>query len=1107
MNVLIIFFLIIPLVGDLSLQATSFTTLTQAQEYAKIHPELVKPDNNDWLHPSFQSFHRKNKPNILQRLLMRLGISTKVWNDRAFENLLKNMIDRKNEFKGDFSERLNPEKGDTFVIWGDLLSAFHSLVRDLTFLQKKGIIDNELHISPHYYFIFDGNVIEGSPYILETLTLLLQLMKANPKQVIYTRGYNETEERWQNFEFMNELKLRFGEHTKRYKKLLQDLSKFFNSLPLALYLTQVVQKKVDVTVISSNEQISKRFDVQNLAALLQVKENRGFFYHNNQTIPPQKINLRAYITGEDRSISYHLTDGLTLIGAIQGAIRWMVFSSPTPRNQHLYKFYYDAFAQLHIADGMDQWTIALFNQKVPELKGFKKAAFYNLVTGHSIKAKKEGEDQKEDLFFGATMDLSKGASPIGKRVEEGLQLAFEKARTDAILPNIIPKLTTVNDEYTPQKTRTAIENFIEKDITMLLGSQGSATLESYLDLIEDEKILVLFPLTGAPEFRKPNLSHLVHYRGSYIREGEELIRYALKDLKARRIVIFYQDDAFGRGALEGARHALKEAGVTTFLEIPHERNVVNYAKQASQIIDFNPDTILFSTNTLAIRGLIRQMGVQYFIGKNLLGLSVYEDAFERFLKDKGLSFVLIRMVPDPAVSDLPIAKEYRKWANKYNLSYDKVAFEQFINANILFEILRKIEGPITKEKIIAAVENFKNYPFKGLTLTFNPKTRELSDTLWIDPGMGEWIKKSSWEEDKKGLSQLQEQLRFGSLMDLSKGIRAQGRAVKAGIELRLKQIPSNKDLPTISIVDDNYNPKITRQEIDKFIKQGITIIVCPVGSPTLESYLELVKQGKIMVLFPVTGAPIFRLPDLTNIVNLRASYTTEGELLAHYAIDQIKAKKIVLFYQNDAFGKGLLDAANAVLQAQGADYLAIAYERNTLNFKNQVQQINQYKPDTILFFSTTTAARNFLRQVGIQQVAQINMLGNSDMGEADFKQFMKETGIKFIYLNVVPNPVNSELAIVKKYREASEQQSIPLDPFSLEAYIGVDILLHVIQSLTGEPTKEKIIAGLTSFKDKDYKGLHLNFDPRNRTLLHTLWIDTGSSDWQPIDATKYSKTK
>ena len=58
-------------------------------------------------------------------------------------------------------------------------------------------------------------------------------------------------------------------------------------------------------------------------------------------------------------------------------------------------------------------------------------------------------------------------------------------------------------------------------------------------------------------------------------------------------------------------------------------------------------------------------------------------------------------------------------------------------------MLQKIEGPVTREKIKQQFEAFNNYQFKGLTLTFDPETRTIIASLWIEPGdTEEWVKET-----------------------------------------------------------------------------------------------------------------------------------------------------------------------------------------------------------------------------------------------------------------------------------------------------------------------------------------------------------------------------
>ena len=138
--------------------------------------------------------------------------------------------------------------------------------------------------------------------------------------------------------------------------------------------------------------------------------------------------------------------------------------------------------------------------------------------------------------------------------------------------------------------------------------------------------------------------------------------------------------------------------------------------------------------------------------------------------------------------------------------------------------------------------------------------------------------------------------------------------------------------------------------------------------------------------------------------------------------------------------------------------------------------------------------------MGVLQLAEMNLLGNSDFGEAQFVNFARDVDLRFVYTNVVPNPETSNLQIVKQFRVAAKEQGVILDTFSLEAYIATDLLLYVLRRITGDITKKAILDQLVGMKDREYKGLDLAFDPETRTLLHTLWLDTGKREWVVVHA-------
>jgi len=148
---------------------------------------------------------------------------------------------------------------------------------------------------------------------------------------------------------------------------------------------------------------------------------------------------------------------------------------------------------------------------------------------------------------------------------------------------------------------------------------------SYLDLVKEKKIAVFFPVTGAPIFRKPDLTYLIHFRKSFVDETKFGLTYAFDTLKVKTLAILYQNDAFGLGGLEGAIQFAKERNIDYQKEwalIPYERADLNLTSQAEKIKSVNPDAILFCAVVHSAKEVIRILGTSFFEKKKLIGVSV-----------------------------------------------------------------------------------------------------------------------------------------------------------------------------------------------------------------------------------------------------------------------------------------------------------------------------------------------------------------------------------------------------------------------------------------------------------------------------------------------------
>jgi len=727
-------------------------TLTHLMQYISKHPEFPPIDNENYLNPDYSTFYKQYIHgywiNTLNKLSYRLGLKKPpAWTPELFNQLLSDLVDHPiSDYNGDYIAKLNPPAHSRVIIFGDLHGAFHCLVRDLNKLKEMEVIDDFLTIkSSKDYFIFNGNAIDRSPYVLETLTVIMQLMKQNPTKIVYIKGNHENNELWTSYQTGIELKIKTKYVFKDDWRLLTEyLKRFFNTLPLALYLQSNDDNRlVRLSHYHSTELPYAETDFYDFIAT-KTDKIISFAKLENHFFSQKEIYLDSVINSGTQGIINQTFRGLQLLTPQKGATAWSILSSPTLTYGMLYQFFYDTFVILDIDDNIHSWMLTLYYQDVRKLSGYK-TQLYSVIYGIKIDDPKHFKqlDYRNTLVVGCTLDLSKTSSVLGERIRQGLNLGIMEQNHRGGIKNCPIRFIPLDDEYTPHLARKNIFTFLNVyQTSLILSPLGTPTTEAFLPLIKQEKILVLFPYTGATIFRNPELSHLVHFRTSYANEARALITHLVKSLAIKRVALFYQNDSYGLSPLEGAKKTLKQLGIEEWLETPYQRNNPNIEDAARKIIEFNPEAILFfSTNAPSI-ALIHRLGVATVADKVLMGVSFLTDVFRKFLHTLGLELIISRVIPNIYTAQLPIIDEFKSAIPKHyrGCTESEDSFEAYINARIFAFILDSIPQPFTKEKIITQVESVKDLNFGGLELNFNPQTRELSQAVWIDLGKDQWIK-------------------------------------------------------------------------------------------------------------------------------------------------------------------------------------------------------------------------------------------------------------------------------------------------------------------------------------------------------------------------------
>ena len=360
------FFLVIILI---STNLKALETLTHHREHANSVNELPTPDNDNLLNPDYSQFHRDNSPSILDSIKSFLGLQSQGFFDiDMFEKFLVHVTNtrKKQNITGQIAARLTLTQSSKIYIWGDLHGAYHSLIRALESLQQTKVINENLKIiKPDHFFVFNGDAINRSPFSLETLSIILALLKQNPNHVFYIRGNHETKSHWLDYGLKRELQIRVRKSPETIVAFQQEIEDFFNTLPLALYIHNKGNLNTFIRISHFGRE-KENISEQKLSSFLMQKTTKnGVAYCDitkcieGKTAPHIPIIIKT----EKWRNEHQAINGLGLQEQDKGSVSWTVFSSPILPYQKFYDFYYDAFAVIETNQiNILQSTISLYNR-------------------------------------------------------------------------------------------------------------------------------------------------------------------------------------------------------------------------------------------------------------------------------------------------------------------------------------------------------------------------------------------------------------------------------------------------------------------------------------------------------------------------------------------------------------------------------------------------------------------------------------------------------------------------------------------------------------------------------------------------------------------------
>lgn len=283
----------------------------------------------------------------------------------------------------------------------------------------------------------------------------------------------------------------------------------------------------------------------------------------------------------------------------------------------------------------------------------------------------------------------------------------------------------------PNTTMNAAKKVILKDgvfaIAFNLGSAGSSAI---LPLCEENQV-VLMPHGANKEFYSPGnkwvfVPHTVQYD-----MAARAVGYVLEKNPKARIGMIYQDDAFGREGLEGARAAATLMKAKLVAEAPYKIGTIDFTPHMSAMKEAQADWIVLWTylpqSAAVIKEKVKLGWDVKLISNNTTGVP----PLFALAGEAADGYMLVTPYA-PGWMDIPGTNRVKALTKKYG-NFEKtlgnpmypdylyLAGWGYIEA--MGEGLKKAGKKLTPDTLVKGLESVKNYDMGGLcpNITFGPK--------------------------------------------------------------------------------------------------------------------------------------------------------------------------------------------------------------------------------------------------------------------------------------------------------------------------------------------------------------------------------------------------
>lgn len=282
--------------------------------------------------------------------------------------------------------------------------------------------------------------------------------------------------------------------------------------------------------------------------------------------------------------------------------------------------------------------------------------------------------------------------------------------------------------------------------------------------------------------------------------------------------------------------------------------------------------------------------------------------------------------------------------------------------------------------------------------------------------------------------------------------------------------------------DDRYDPATAAAQAKALASQGVLALMLSRGTDPTEAMLPVLKENRLPLIAPATGAISLREPVHPFVFHLRASYQQEAERAVRH-LAGIGVKRITIVQVNDAFGndagKGAIKGLDA-LKLRALSHLR--YDRNKPNLAPTMQAIAKAGIEAVVLIGPGYAVVegvNALRAAG--STAHVATLSNNASG--DFVKALGEHARGVVVTQLLPYERSTASPLVREAQALAKAAGrSELTPAQLEGFAAAKLVVEALRRTGKDVDRAGLVRALEGPR-LDIGGLQLGYNDKEHNGL------------------------